>query len=212
MRRLIVVIGLLALLPTTTAWGDAAPDLQMARKHFQSGTKHFDLGEYDAALADFKEAYRIKDDPVLLYNIAQCHRMLHHNEEALRAYRTFLSRATDSAHRADVEQKVAALEEAIDKQNRASNLPPSSVLQNRSGDTPAEETPGATTRTTAAPAEAAPANAVVATAPERKPVYKKWWFWTAIGGVVVVGAAVGIGLGVGLSSHSSTNTFPSVAY
>lgn len=198
------------MLPTMTAWGDASPDLQAARKFFQSGTKHFDLGEYEAALSDFKEAYRIKDDPVLLYNIAQCHRMLHHNEEALRAYRTFLSRSPESSHRADVEQKVAALEEAIDKQNRASNLPPATVLQNRPGETPAEETPRSTTTT--APAEAAPANAVVATAPERTPVYKKWWFWTAIGGVVVVGAAVGIGLGVGLSSPSSTNTFPAVAY
>jgi hypothetical protein len=27
------------------------------------------------------------------------------------------------------------------------------------------------------------------------PVYKKWWFWTAVAGAVVVGAAVGGGVG-----------------
>ena len=39
--------------------------------------------------------------------------------------------------------------------------------------------------------------------PERMPLYKKWWFWTAIGGGVAVVAIVGIGLGVGLKSEPS---------
>jgi hypothetical protein len=33
----------------------------------------------------------------------------------LRAYKTYLARSTDPSHRADVKQKIAALEEAIDK-------------------------------------------------------------------------------------------------
>jgi hypothetical protein len=47
---------------------------------------------------------------------------------------------------------------------------------------------------------------------DEKPVYKKWWFWAAVGAVAVVG--VGVGLGVGLSSgptapsaSTSTGTF-----
>jgi hypothetical protein len=40
--------------------------------------------------------------------------------------------------------------------------------------------------------------APIATQAPRKPVWKKWWFWTAIGGVAVV--AIGVGLGVGLST------------
>ncbi len=39
--------------------------------------------------------------------------------------------------------------------------------------------------------------------PESVPRYKKWWFWTAIGGGVAVVAIVGIGLGVGLKSEPS---------
>ncbi len=33
--------------------------------------------------------------------------------------------------------------------------------------------------------------------PVERPVYRRWWFWTVIG-VVVVGAGLGVGLGVGL--------------
>jgi hypothetical protein len=30
--------------------------------------------------------------------------------------------------------------------------------------------------------------------PTEKPVYKKWWLWTVVGGVALVGAAVGVGV------------------
>ena len=36
-----------------------------------------------------------------------------------------------------------------------------------------------------------------------KPLYKKWWLWTAVGGVVVVGVAVGVGLAFGLPKFTS---------
>ena len=49
-----------------------ADDTADAKRLFMSGTRHFDLTEYEAALNDYKEGYRKKDDPVFLYNIAQC--------------------------------------------------------------------------------------------------------------------------------------------
>jgi tetratricopeptide (TPR) repeat protein len=172
----------------------AADDPNSARTLFMSGTKHFDLGEYEQALSDFKEAYRIKDDPVLLYNIGQCQRMLKHNEDALRAYKTYLSRATDAVNRADVERKIATLQEAIDKQNRAAESPPRDQAPPPS---------------VVAPPAPAPVVVAVAPAPERTPVYKRWWLWTAVGGVVVAGVAVG--LGVGLTQHKDS-LFPAVSY
>lgn len=39
---------------------------------------------------------------------------------------------------------------------------------------------------------------------EKQPLYRKWWLWTSIGGVVVTGAA--IGLAVGLQPHHSQLT------
>jgi tetratricopeptide (TPR) repeat protein len=180
----------------------AADDVGTARKLFQSGTKHFDLGEYEQALADFKEAYRIKDDPVLLYNIGQALRMLKRNDEALRAYKTYLSRSSDQTHRGDVEQKIAALQEAVDKQNRATEIPPHDVLHNGADNAPSPPTPpNQTTLST---------NNIVAEKTQPQPVYKKWWVWTIVGGVVVAGVAVG--LGVGLSRGNGGNVFPSVGY
>jgi tetratricopeptide (TPR) repeat protein len=36
----------------------------------------------------------------------------------------------------------------------------------------------------------------------RKPVTRRWWFWTSVvGGVVVVGVGVGLGLGLGLKPN-----------
>jgi len=46
-------------------------------------------------------------------------------------------------------------------------------------------------------------SATAAGGQESVPRYKKWWFWTAIGGGVAVVAIVGIGLGVGLKSEPS---------
>ncbi len=210
MRGFVVVVVVVASLVGSVA---QAQDVNAARALFISGSKHFDLGEYDQALADFKEAYRIKEDPVLLYNIAQCQRLLKHDEEALRAYKTFLHRAPDSPVRAEVEQRIAALEEAIDARKRATSMPPDRVLEQQKPPptvTPPEATvtppptqPAPTVATTPAVTETAP--------PPRTPVYKRWWLWTAVGAVAAVG--VGVGLGVGLSAHgTSGNTLPAVTW
>lgn len=84
-----------------------------AERRFVSGTKHFDLAEYEAALADFKEGYRISNDPVFLYNTAQCYRQMHDNANALRYYRVYLSRSPNASNRAEVEQKIERLQRVI---------------------------------------------------------------------------------------------------
>jgi tetratricopeptide (TPR) repeat protein len=213
-----LVLAVLLVLPLAGALHAAEDDLGAARRLFSSGSKHFDLGEYDQALADFKEAYRIREDPVFLYNIAQCHRLLKHHEEALRAYKTYLRRAPESPVRAEVEQRIVALQEVVEKQNRAATMPPDRVLGTKGE-------PPATTPSTSAPATTSPSGAsagasdsgasgaLTATAPPRtKPVYKQWWLWTAVG-VAVVGVGLGVGLGLGLSHSSpSGNTFPAVSF
>ena len=41
------------------------------------------------------------------------------------------------------------------------------------------------------------------------PVYKRWWFWTAIGGAALGAAAVGIGVGLSSESQLPTDVQPS---
>jgi tetratricopeptide (TPR) repeat protein len=207
--------GILALLVFVALAGVAsADDGAAAKRFFVSGSKHFDLGEYSDALNDFKEGYRLKDDPVFLYNIAQCHRLLNQNTEALRAYKTYLRRAPTASNRAEVERKIAAIEEAQAAANKATTTPPNQVLP-----PDAHATGEPATTTTTAPATSEPSttsgNALTASAPppsDRTPIYKKWWLWTAVG-VVAVGAGLGIGLGVGLSKgKSNTTVYPAVQF
>ena len=210
-----VLISTLVLMAASSRGDDSSVQ---AKRLFTSGRQHFDLGEYRDALRDFKEGYRLKDDPVFLYNIAQCHRLLNENTDAIHAYKVYLQRAPNAPNRGEVERKIAALEEAVASQQKASTTPPTGVL--------APDRQGATTQETPPPTENKPAgtdttshaassdNTLTKSAPDRAqptPVYKKWWLWTAVGVVVVAG--VGVGLGVGLTRNSSSGTtFPSVQF
>lgn len=184
-----------------------ADDSADAKRLFISGTRHFDLTEYDAALNDYKEGYRKKDDPVFLYNIAQCYRLLNKNDDALRFYRSYLNRKPDAVNRAEVETKIAQLQQAIAAQEQARSTPPTATL--RPGESPAATAAAEPTVAATAPAVTTSGD-VHAGADKPTPVYKKWWLWAGIGGAVAIG--LGVGLGVGLSQSSSGSTFPLVRF
>ena len=197
---------LLFLLLTITAASARADDTAEARRLFASATKHFDLAEYEAALSDFKEGYRHKDDPVFLYNIGQCYRFMKgHEDDAIKFYKSYLRRLPEASNRASVEHRIEELQAAIAMQEKARTTPPTSTL--KPGEVPEEaksdqrstsqpSTPGIVVEHRTGPAQ-------------EKPIYKRWWLWTAVGAVAVVG--VGVGLGVGLS-RSGPNNFPTVAF
>jgi tetratricopeptide (TPR) repeat protein len=216
---ILLALGVLQVTPVRVALADENTDA--AKRLYESGTRHFDLGDFEAALNDFKEGYRHRDDPVFLYNIAQCYRLQNNNSEALRFYKTYLRRAPSAPNREEVERRIQTLNESIDAANRARQTPPQGTLPpgTAPGTTPpgtepqSKQTPQSTTPQSPTPAPAAatssPTPSVTASAPPKKtPVYKKWWLWTIVG-VVAVGA--GVGLGVGLS-QSSNRTYPGVTF
>jgi tetratricopeptide (TPR) repeat protein len=176
-----------------------ADDVAEAKRRFKSANQHYALGEYQQALDDFKAGYRAKEDPVFLYNIAQCYRALNDNQNAVSFYKSYLREAPNPPNREEVESKIHTLEEALATQQRARTAPPSTVLHPEGG----EGTPRTTTNAAEVERAAPP--------PEKTPVYKKWWLWAAVGGVVAVG--LGVGLGVGLTRGSTTSSpFPAVQF
>jgi tetratricopeptide (TPR) repeat protein len=146
-------------------------DADKAREHYSVGLRAFDLGKYDEAISEFEEAYRCKDAPGLLYNIAQAYRLSNRPEEALRYYRTYLERKPDAPNRAEAESKIERLAAILEERKARSpalvETPPS-----RASTLAAMPRPPALVVPAAAPGlRAAPAEAVAARAPAR--------FWTA---------------------------------
>ena len=154
-----------------------------ARKAYKAATQHFKLGEYEPALEQFKEAFRLHEDPSFLFNIGQCQRLLGRRTEAIASFRAYLNDSKNAANREEVEAVITKLREELAAEE----------AERRRKDEAAAEA--------AAAARVIPPPVAVVEQPPppppKTPLYKKWWLWTAVGAVVAVG--VGVGLGVGLT-------------
>lgn len=175
---MIAVIRIMVALLVLVASAEAAP--KTARDYYQSATSHYNLSEWQGALDDFREAYRLKPDPALLFNIAQCHRQLGNYREAANFYRAYRREGgTNNVERLIDEMDNAATaqreREAAAERERAANAPPDGV-----------QSPAPTPAPTPAPVQPA----------EPPPRRSRTLLWTGIG----VGAAglVAVGVGAGL--------------
>jgi tetratricopeptide (TPR) repeat protein len=81
-----------------------------ARAHAKQATTYYNLSRFRDALAEYEAAYMIRPDPALLYNVAQCHRQLGNDADALRFYKSYLRNAPDAPNRAEVEKRIKQLE------------------------------------------------------------------------------------------------------
>ncbi len=68
-----------------------APEQAQADRYFKSGVQLFKEAKFSEALAEFMRAYEIAPHPLVLYNIAGCHRELSHYSEAVSYYERFLA-------------------------------------------------------------------------------------------------------------------------
>jgi tetratricopeptide (TPR) repeat protein len=144
-----------------------------------SGNKHFELAEYDAAITDFKEAYRISDAPGYLYNIAQAYRLKGDCRNSAIFYKNFLRRQPDAPNAAKVRERITEMEACAAKQ------PPEPVVTAPTTPT----TPTTTPTTTTEPSEPEEPEEPVATTNNRG--------WMKIAGFSAIGVgAVSFGLGV----------------
>ena len=68
----------------------ASAEQKDADRHFKSGVALFKEGKFKEALAEFERAYEIAPHPLVLYNIAGCHRELSNYGDAIRFYERFI--------------------------------------------------------------------------------------------------------------------------
>ena len=64
--RLGWALAILSLAIAGPAWADDPK--QEAKARYTTGQSHYNLNEFQEALQDFKEAYRLFPDPVFLFN------------------------------------------------------------------------------------------------------------------------------------------------
>jgi tetratricopeptide (TPR) repeat protein len=152
MSRGIVLVAALVCALSGTAFAD---NKEAAKEAYTEGKRQYDLGEYDAALAAFKKAYLNYEEPVFLFNIAQCYRAIGDKAAAARTYRAFLRNWPKAPNKEQVERIVAQLDAAIAQDASAKAAPPPDTLA------PA----GNKTEVAKAPATTAPATSPSTTAP-----------------------------------------------
>ena len=76
------------------------------RQHYQAGVTHYELSEYEPAIADFKEAYRLSNDPAYLFNIAQAYRLQRKCGDAMQFYQRYLAAAGDIPNKDKVASRI----------------------------------------------------------------------------------------------------------
>jgi hypothetical protein len=96
---------------TVAAAAAAVEGSAAAAAHYRQGRKLYQVAEYAQALDEFKKAYLAREDPAFLYNIAQCHRQLGDNRQAVTFYKRYLSEAPpNDPNRPEAEKLIKDLE------------------------------------------------------------------------------------------------------
>jgi tetratricopeptide (TPR) repeat protein len=82
---------------------------QDATKHWKLANAAFDARDYQKAIAEYEEAYRLNANPQLLFNIAQAYRLHGDRDKAIDHYRRFLAQAKGRGVE-EAKEHLAALE------------------------------------------------------------------------------------------------------
>lgn len=180
-------IAVFALLLCASAF---AQNKEAAKAAYRRATQHYNLNEFPQALEAFKDAYRAYEEPSLLYNIGQCQRRMGQTEDAIKSFGSYLRNVPNASNRDEVEKVL----EKLAAQAKAETL---EREQKAAAEAEARERAAKLEAEARATANTGP---VVMTppAPVKAPFYKRWWLWTIVGAVVVVGVGVGTGLAFGL--------------
>jgi tetratricopeptide (TPR) repeat protein len=157
----------LAVTSVVNAQGSPAAEDEVARNLFQAGKTAYEAGNYDDALRYFEDAHNRSHRPQLLYNIGQAADRLRNDQKALTAFKAYLAALPDADNRAEVENRIRALE-------RTHEAP-----------TPSETARAATPTNPSVP---------LTSTSDDDAITSKWWFWTAIGGVAVVAVITAVAL------------------
>jgi len=185
----LLLVALLATAPGTARADSAESE---ARSHFMRAEKAFSLGNFDAALTAYQAAFDAKPLPGFLFNIAQCQRQLGNPRRAIFFYERYLELAPRSPNREAARALLAEQRARLSEQSSTADPPPPPAAPEPPAPAIIDVEPPAFRP--APPAPASSLSAVTGTKPEpptRRPIYRRWWFWTAVA-VVSTGTAAAL--------------------
>jgi tetratricopeptide (TPR) repeat protein len=166
-----------AILITVSLWAAAAAASPKAAKDSREmqAREAFAAGQYQQALDIYVKLYAEKLHPNFLRNIGRCYQNLGDPDRAISSFREYLRKARKLApgEREEIDGYIREMQQL--QQTRAAAAAP-----------PVDPAPVPA----AAPAPAAPPVQLQAVAPPpapAPPVYRRWWFWSAIGAALVGG-------------------------
>jgi tetratricopeptide (TPR) repeat protein len=157
--------------PASSA-GDAASIDAEVERHRTMGQRLLGRGQTQEAIAEFRRGYELRGDARFLYYIAEGYRQLGLRDQALFFYQRYLSAAPDAPEREDVEELIAGLEASTPPRAAPRPAPPASLAHD----------------VVIVPVDADHA-------PTSRPLWRRWWVWTALGALVVGSAAVALTAG-----------------
>ncbi len=179
---------------------NTGPDADSNRL-FETSVKYREAGQLPQALALLVADYQRVPSCITLGNIANLHYLMGHCEDAKLLLRAIISHPPlDAQSERFLSLRRQALVQVEQQcpdqpQSRQPAAPPDPAptpnpvpLANRVSVVPGSSVSPALM--TAKPASS------LMPQKEQRPVYRRWWLWTAVGGVVVLAASVGIGVGL----------------
>jgi tetratricopeptide (TPR) repeat protein len=87
-------------------------DDDVAHGLYQAGKSAYEAGRFKEALQFFEQAYQHSPRPAFLFNIGQVADRMRQDDKALTSFKAYLDQVPAAQNRAEVEQRVDALEEA----------------------------------------------------------------------------------------------------
>ena len=191
-RVLALLAWVVLVLGSTRAVADPDPALAESRRLYDLATEAYKLGHFEEALASYEAAYKLFKAPAFLFNIGQCQLRLKHWDRAQFFFEGYLRDMPDAPNRELVDSLIkeardSAEAERIAEEQRLERE--RQAMQERAKQREAEE-------------RIRIASTVPVPSPER-PIYKKWWFWGAVGAAVA-----GVAVTVAITSGDTRTVLP----
>jgi tetratricopeptide (TPR) repeat protein len=191
---LLVAVVLAGALPLAaraqTPSPPAAPAAKTVRELIESATKYYQAGDYEKAASEYFAAYEKKPLAALLFNVAQSHRKGGRLSEALALYERFLKEDPKSTLCPEAEAHATALRAQLEAAKSSAEREAAERLAKQRVD----EAEALARAREAERQKAETALLLASKKAEKKPIYKRPWFWVVLGGVVAAGVAIPVAL------------------